>query len=100
MNIYFFSKRLFLILIFLINILINLSVLSAKTWSVCLESCDFQKIQNAITQASAYDTINIKDDKIYQVSTIRINKPLTLNGLNKPIVDGMYKRACFLCYSR
>lgn len=61
----------------------------SKTQTVC-DGCQFEKITDAINNASICDTIIIKKG-IYKEYNIIIDKPLTIVGENYPIIDGELK---------
>ncbi len=58
---------------------------SASTWTVCASGCDYTMIQNAINNASAGDTILVRDGTYFE--NVIITKQLTLSGIGMPVVD-------------
>lgn len=66
---------------------------SASTFKVCT-SCAHTSIVKTIEMASAHDTILV-DGGHYKEGEIVIEKPLTLLGVNNPIIDGEKKSGCF-----
>ncbi len=72
-------------------IILCVSVLKVKaeTIKVC-SSCNISTIKEAITNSKAYDTILIQKDT-YKEYNIIIDKPLTIIGVNYPVIDGENK---------
>ena len=58
----------------------------AKTWTVGPHG-EFQTIQSALDHASAFDSILV-EKALYEEKTIVISRPVTLKGIDDPIVDG------------
>jgi len=61
----------------------------ANTVTVCA-TCSIKTIHQAIDISSAGDTILVKGGH-YKEGEIVINKPLTIIGINKPIIDAEFK---------
>ncbi|NNM23797.1 MAG: nitrous oxide reductase family maturation protein NosD [Flavobacteriaceae bacterium] len=62
---------------------------NAKTIVVC-ETCEFPSIREAVEFSAPYDTLEIRKGT-YKEFNIRIDKPLTLLGIDYPIIDGAFK---------
>jgi nitrous oxidase accessory protein len=60
--------------------------LSAQIIEVC-EDCEINSLQVAIDKAKAGDTIVVKKGT-YKEFNILVNKPLTIQGENYPVIDG------------
>ncbi len=76
-----FSKYSFLILSLL---------LSFSGWSTQIEvckNCKYQNIGNAVENAQPNDTILVRSGN-YKEYNIRITKPLSLIGIDNPVIDG------------
>lgn len=62
----------------------------ANAWSqvieVCAE-CEHTSVQEGIDQARSFDTVLVKEG-VYREFNIIIDKPLTLMGSGRPIIDG------------
>ena len=56
---------------------------------VC-HSCEISTISEAIEKASPHDTIYIESG-VYKESDLLVEKPLTLIGIDKPVIDGEKK---------
>ncbi|MBT8235604.1 MAG: nitrous oxide reductase family maturation protein NosD [Bacteroidia bacterium] len=67
-------------------ILFGFAFVQAETIRVC-DSCMYTSIKDAVLMAKAYDTVLVEQG-IYKEINIRIDKPLTLKGLDLPIIDG------------
>lgn len=61
----------------------------ASTWEVC-PNCELSSIKEAIHRASPHDTLLIQAGT-YLEYDIRIEKPLTLLGQGRPLIDGQKK---------
>ncbi len=61
----------------------------ASTWVVCPD-CELSSIREAIQRAAPHDTLLIKAGT-YLEYDIRIDKPLTLLGQDRPVIDGQKK---------
>ncbi|QCR22482.1 nitrous oxide reductase family maturation protein NosD [Pontibacter sp. SGAir0037] len=68
-------------------------VACGNTLRVCT-SCHYTSLKQAIAKAKPGDTVLIEGG-IYQEHGIEINKPLTILGRNKPVIDGNYKGQIF-----
>jgi nitrous oxidase accessory protein len=60
--------------------------MQAKTWEICPD-CQQTDIKSTIALATAYDSIFIKK-ATYKEYDIIIDKPLTIIGIDYPIIDG------------
>ncbi|MBK6264951.1 nitrous oxide reductase family maturation protein NosD [Marivirga sp. S37H4] len=60
-------------------------VLSAKTWHVKPKS-DLSEIKKAVEMAADYDTVYIHNGTYFE-DLITIEKPLTIIGVGKPVID-------------
>lgn len=80
-----------LVLIYLVAIstIVGMGSLSAKVIDVGPVG-RFKKINDAVEAATAFDTIKISKSE-YRENNIRIDKPLTLIGVNYPLIDGQLK---------
>ena len=76
-------------LLTLIPMLFGPALLLAEQLEVC-SNCSYVSIQEAIQEASPYDTIRVQYGH-YKEFNIRIDKPLTLLGENNPVIDGEEK---------
>ena len=70
----------------LILFLISPVVLLADPLEVCSD-CEYTTIKKAILEANPYDSILVRPGN-YKEHSIWIDKPLTLMGDNKPVIDG------------
>lgn len=61
----------------------------ASTWVVCPD-CELSSIKDAISRAAPHDTLLIQAGT-YNEYDIRIDKPLTLLGQGRPVIDGQKK---------
>lgn len=78
------------LLILLISIiLIPVFESHAKTHEVC-NTCSSKSVKEAIKISKNHDTIIVKEGT-YKEYNVNINKPLTIIGYNKPIIDGERK---------
>lgn len=62
----------------------------ANTISVC-PNCEINSLQIAIQKASPQDTIEIQKGKYISSKSIIVDKPLTIRGVDFPILDGNFK---------
>ncbi|NDK55796.1 nitrous oxide reductase family maturation protein NosD [Pontibacter fetidus] len=60
-----------------------------STLKVC-QSCTYTSVKQAVKKAKAGDTVLIQGG-VYREHGIVIDKPLTVLGQNKPVIDGNYK---------
>ena len=65
-----------------------LSNVKAAVLEVC-PLCNFSSIHRAVEQAQAGDVIEVQKGE-YAEPALRIEKPLTLKGLNRPVIDGQH----------
>ena len=92
MKIFFqFFPRIYKIIICVI--LLSCSIAYAKEITVGKNS-SYSSIKEAVNSASAGDTIIVKSGTYFE-NDIKIDKPLTLIGINNPIVDGNEKGYIF-----
>lgn len=63
--------------------------LHANTLEVC-NSCELISIQEAVDRAKNHDTIRVLKGE-YKEYNIKIDKPLTLIGIDYPVIDGEKK---------
>ncbi|EAR02373.1 nitrous oxide reductase family maturation protein NosD [Maribacter sp. HTCC2170] len=75
------SKQLITVFVFFIGI-----TLWGKTIEVCID-CEVKTIKNGVALAADFDTILVKKGT-YKEFNIVIDKPLTVIGVNYPIIDG------------
>lgn len=61
----------------------------ASTWVVCPD-CELSSIREAVNHAAPHDTLLIQAGT-YNEFDIRIDKPLTLLGSGRPVIDGQKK---------
>lgn len=61
----------------------------ASVWEVCPD-CQVSSIREAISRAAPHDTLLIKEGT-YREWDIQIDKPLTLLGRGRPVIDGQKK---------
>lgn len=61
----------------------------ANTWVVC-PGCELSDIRQAIARAAPFDTLLIQQGT-YLEYDIRVDKPLTLLGQGRPVIDGQKK---------
>ncbi len=80
----------FRVLLFLI---INAIGLLAEEIKVCA-SCEHTSINKAIQSAQSGDTLIIEEG-IYYESDLIVDKPLTILGYNRPVIDGQEKSYIF-----
>jgi nitrous oxidase accessory protein len=74
--------------------LINSPNLSfAEVIEVCSD-CKYKSIKEAILIASPHDTISIQKGT-YLESAIEVDKPISLIGVDKPIIDGQFNKGIF-----
>jgi len=71
--------------------------LYGNTIEVC-SSCEYKTIKEAIAQAQDFDTILVRKGT-YKEFNIKIDKPLTLIGIDLPIIDGENKGEIITIYS-
>ncbi len=64
-----------------------------NTIKVCA-SCEYKSVSNAVSVAKAGDTLLINGG-YYTEGEIKIEKPLVILGINKPILDGASKTGIF-----
>jgi len=76
-----FTKKGIILFLWIITITLN-----AASINVCL-TCEVNTIKNAISIANPYDTIIVEQGD-YHEGDIIIDKPLTLIGINFPVIDG------------
>ncbi len=81
------SLRYMIIALFMLSI--NPFVLYAQSTTVC-NTCSVTSISEAISTAKAHDTLYVHEG-VYFESDILIDKPITLKGLNYPVIDGQEK---------
>ena len=65
------------------------SIAQAGTIKVC-PTCPEKSISKAVAKAKPGDKILV-DGGVYKENTIEINKPVSLVGINNPVLDGQYK---------
>jgi len=82
-------RRVVIVLGILVWVFITPIILKATVIEVCT-NCNYKNIAEAVRNASPHDTILVSSG-IYFENTIKINKPLVLIGLNKPVIDGQFK---------
>lgn len=63
---------------------------SSKTWTVS-KNGEINSLQNAISMASAGDTILVLQGVYQENGTIRVSKKLFLKGIGYPVIDGRKK---------
>lgn len=86
----FFLGKIFLNRVFALGFPILLCFISLSVYGrqvIVIPIKGQNVIQLAIDQASAFDTILVKSG-VYREGNIKIEKPLTLIGLNYPVLDG------------
>lgn len=76
-------------ILYTLVLLLMAHVAFGSTLKVC-KSCAYTSVKQAVKQAKPGDTILIESG-VYQEHGIEINKPLTILGRNKPVIDGDYK---------
>lgn len=81
-------KQLVLKLGIIATILLSSFLTKATVTKVC-SSCNQKSIKRAVALASPHDTLLVKKGN-YLENTIIIDKPLTLIGVDKPIIDGQF----------
>lgn len=73
-----------------------LIVVALSTWTVCTAhgnripvcgNCEFTSIQQALAGSQPHDTLLIHDGH-YKEGRLPIDKPLTIIGINQPVIDG------------
>ena len=77
----------------LLSIILFLHICDLMSQSSDLEvckDCTFKSIKSALAQASDHDTLLIKKGT-YQEYDLIVDKPLTILGIENPIIDGMDK---------
>lgn len=77
------------ILITFVSLIFSTTTLSARTIEVG-EGKAFSTITEAISVAKPHDVVCIYGKKIYK-ERLTINKPITLKGVETPIIDGGQK---------
>ncbi|MFD2550594.1 nitrous oxide reductase family maturation protein NosD [Bizionia sediminis] len=82
-----FKLKHYLLTIFFILLLKN-DVL-AQGITVC-NTCTFKTLKDGINAAKAHDTVYLEKG-IYKETDIQVNKPLTIIGKEKPVLDGEMK---------
>lgn len=65
------------------------STLQARTLEIC-KSCALSSIKQGVRVASEFDTLLVQKG-IYREYDIRIDRPLTLIGIESPVIDGENK---------
>ena len=70
-------------------LLLLANVALGSTLKVC-RTCAYTSVKQAVKHAKPGDTILIESG-VYQEHGIEIDKPLTILGRNKPVIDGNYK---------
>ena len=83
--------RQILLSIVLLSLILNPVLSNAEIIKVCSD-CQFTSIKDAIQAASPHDTLLVQRG-IYFENTIRIEKPLVLIGIDKPVIDGRFIEA-------
>lgn len=61
----------------------------ANTWVVCPD-CELSDIRQAIARSAPFDTLLIREGTYFEFD-IKIDKPLTLLGQGRPLIDGQKK---------
>tara|TARA_R110002020_G_scaffold135568_2_gene302749 strand:- start:5479 stop:6729 length:1251 start_codon:yes stop_codon:yes gene_type:complete len=74
-------------------LLMVVQIVQGKTWMVCPD-CEHSSIKKTITLANANDTLLIQK-ATYREFEILVDKPLTIKGIDYPIVDGEKKGEIF-----
>jgi nitrous oxidase accessory protein len=82
-----------LLFIFTVFILITSGDLEAKQLVLC-PSCEYNSLKEAIASAGRHDTL-ILDGGHYKEGNIIVDKPLSIIGKNKAIVDGLGETEIF-----
>ncbi len=70
-------------------LLLLANAVNGSTLKVC-KSCTYTSVKQAVKKAKPGDTVLIQGG-VYTEQGIEINKPLTVLGQNKPVIDGNYK---------
>lgn len=83
--------RQILLSIMFLGLIINPVLLKAEVIKVCGD-CQFKSIKEAILAASPHDTVLVQHGTYFE-NTIKIEKPLVLIGVDKPVIDGQFKAA-------
>ncbi|NEM99119.1 nitrous oxide reductase family maturation protein NosD [Pontibacter burrus] len=65
----------------------------ASTLKVC-STCNYTSVKEAVKAAKSGETVLIENG-VYQEYGIEIDKPLTILGRNRPVIDGNYKGQIF-----
>ena len=76
-------------IILFLMLLISIAQLKASILEVC-RGCELNSLSDAIDQANKFDTIYVSPG-IYIEGEIIVDKPLTLLGIDQPILDGEMK---------
>ena len=85
------TMRIFLNCILFLALIFSSALLNAQVIKVCSD-CQFRSIKEAIQMASPHDTILVQRGTYFE-NNIEIKKPLTLIGVDKPLIDGRFKEA-------
>ncbi len=83
--------RQFLILIVFLGLILSSILSNAEVIEVCSD-CQYKSIKDAIRAASPHDTLLVQQGTYFE-NTIKIEKPLVLIGVDKPVIDGRFKEA-------
>ncbi|MBT8286076.1 MAG: nitrous oxide reductase family maturation protein NosD [Flavobacteriaceae bacterium] len=82
-----------IIIIFLTCLFVSLSGLKAQSLVIC-DQCELKTIKEGIAVAQDHDTLLIRKGT-YREFNILIDKPLTLLGVDSPVIDGQDKGEIF-----
>lgn len=92
-----YLKNLSVVLLPLLILILSQQLLQAQTIRVCA-TCKQRTLTAGIKAASSYDTVLVEKG-VYKEYNIRVDKPLTIMGINYPIIDGEEKGEIISIYS-
>ena len=75
---------------FILVFLINIQLMGQSNVLEVCNDCESKTIKSALERASSHDTLLIKKG-VYKEYDLFIEKPLTIIGEDKPVIDGMDK---------
>ena len=83
--------RQFLIYLTYLGLVLSPILANAEVFEVCSD-CQYKSIKDAIRAASPHDTIQVQQGTYFE-NTIKIEQPLVLIGVDRPVIDGRFKEA-------
>lgn len=84
-------RQIVIVLGIIVGYLIVPSVSKSEVIEVCSD-CQYKSIKEAIQIAAPHDTIQVQHGTYFE-NTIKIDKPLVLIGVDRPVIDGRFIEA-------